>query len=57
MSTTVAKPTKPELPETVLEFFRKQGKKGGLKLKREKPADYYVKIGKKGGRPPKKKKG
>ncbi len=39
----------------VLTDFRDYGRKGGLKLKREKPRDYYVKIGKKGGRPRKKK--
>ena len=40
----------------VLTNFREYGRKGGLKLKRERGPDYYKRIGKKGGRPPLKKK-
>ena len=40
----------------VLTNFRKYGRMGGLKLKRERGPDYYKRIGKKGGRPPLKKK-
>ena len=40
----------------VLTDFRKYGRMGGLKLKRERGPDYYKRIGKKGGRPPLKKK-
>ena len=41
----------------VLTNFRKYGRMGGLKLKRERGPDYYKRIGKKGGRPPLKRKG
>lgn len=40
----------------VLIDFRDYGRKGGLKLKRERGPDYYKRIGKMGGRPPLKKK-
>ena len=40
----------------VLTNFRKYGRMGGLKLKRERGPDYYKRIGRKGGRPPLKKK-
>lgn len=47
---------KDELPAEVLHFFRRQGLKGGRKLKRERGPNYYKRIGKLGGRPPTKKK-
>jgi len=55
MQAAMSKPNTPDLPPEVLEFFRKQGLKGGRKLKRERGPDYYKRIGKMGGRPPKKK--
>jgi general stress protein YciG len=42
---------KPDIPEDVLEYFRKQGAKGGKARARKYKPEELAEMGRKGGRP------